>query len=84
MGVTSLISTGGSLLYFIGTGSHYGIEMWSEAIDIFSTAPVKLLHLSEVGGIKVTMETCQLSRHIHIQSVLKAEVWQHFTCRFMY
>ena len=48
--------------------------MWSEGIDMFSSHPTQLLHLTELADVKVDLQTCQLSRHLYIEPVSRAEV----------
>lgn len=58
----------------VGVDNHFGVEMWSDDIDIFGTYPLKLLHIPEVGDVKVSLETVQHTIHVYIESIERAEV----------
>ena len=49
--------------------------MWSDDIDIFGNYPLKLLHIPEMGDVKVSLETVQHTKHIYIEPIERAEVW---------
>lgn len=63
-----------NIIILAGVDSHFGVEMWSDDIDIFGNYPLKLLHIPEMGDVKVSLETVQHTKHIYIEPIERAEV----------
>lgn len=57
-----------------GRNGDYGVEVWSEGIDISQVSTPKLLHIPDVCDTKVTFEVVQLNTHLHIEPVDRAQV----------
>ena len=53
---------------------HFVVEMWSDGIDIVGNYPLKLLHIPEMGDVKISLETVQHTKHIYIEPIERAEV----------
>jgi len=58
-----------ALLYVTGVGGQYGVEVWSEGINIFDSNLMQLLHVPDFGEIKVTIKSCQLNQHVYIEPI---------------
>lgn len=50
------------------------MELWSEGIDVFEILPSKVLHIPEIGEVKLTIETSQLDKHIYIELIDRVQV----------
>lgn len=62
-------------MFFVGVNTHYGVEVWCEAIDIFSSSSsLKLLHIPDVGEAKLYTETSQMDKHVYIELIDRAKV----------
>lgn len=60
--------------FVIGFNGHYGVEVWSEAIDISAVSVPKLVHIPDVCEAKISLKSVGLNILLYIEPMDRAQV----------